>query len=380
MPGTVTDKTDNGNDGTPSGDVGFDTEYKAFTFDGVDDEINSTLSVSGEYIHSISLWVKADEVSRTAGAGVYTFFTIGSASSVNMIALGVNTDSSEGIKYDFFNASVSATSNEVVPHRWMHFVVTYAGGANNAFGAKRIYLNGKELSVIGTGGSSSSSALNLPSNPTLKLGGEINASNPRFSGSIANFRLFNRALAGDEVWQLYAYQKEYFGHGNLGMALKAGRLGIGTTEPMAVLDVRGNFYSQNMICQTQQYEYYPDNTVTVTSGSTTVLTCPFTPKYSNSKILIELSCPVQASATYFNIFVNRGSSRITSNPDNYGIVSYNSGTNLSGHFIHTGIGYDLPATTSTINYNVVAEHGSGASLLLLLNSGKLLVFIHELCQ
>jgi hypothetical protein len=58
-----------------------------------------------------------------------------------------------------------------------------------------------------------------------------------FDGSIANFRLFNRALTSDEIYQLYAYQKEYFGHGALGMTLKAGRLGIGTSEPRAMLQV-----------------------------------------------------------------------------------------------------------------------------------------------
>ena len=60
-----------------------------------------------------------------------------------------------------------------------------------------------------------------------------------FDGKIANARLFNRALTSDEVWQLYAYQKEYVGHGDLSMTLKAGRLGIGTSEPRAMLDVRG---------------------------------------------------------------------------------------------------------------------------------------------
>jgi hypothetical protein len=89
---------------------------------------------------------------------------------------------------------------------------------------------------------------------------------------------------------------------------------------------------------------------------------------------------VETTATYFNIFVDRGSSRITSNPGSYGIISYNSGTNLGGHFIHTGIGYDLPSTTSSINYNVVAEYGSGDTLTILTQSGKILVFIHELCQ
>jgi hypothetical protein len=60
------------------------------------------------------------------------------------------------------------------------------------------------------------------------------------TGSVANFRLFNRALTSDEIYQLYAYQKEYFGHGDLSMTLKAGRLGIGTSEPRAALDVRGD--------------------------------------------------------------------------------------------------------------------------------------------
>jgi hypothetical protein len=106
----------------------------------------------------------------------------------------------------------------------------------------------------------------------------------------------------------------------------------------------------------------------------------FTPKFSNSKILIQLSIPVQSSATYFNVFVDRGSTRITSNPGNYGIISYNSTVNLGGHFIHTGVGYDLPGTTSEISYNVVAEYGSGSTLGILTQSGKLLVLIHELCQ
>jgi len=65
-------------------------------------------------------------------------------------------------------------------------------------------------------------------------------------GSIANFRVFNRALTTDEIYQLYAYQKEYFGHGTLGMTLKAGRLGIGTSEPDSQLHVNGVAKFQNI--------------------------------------------------------------------------------------------------------------------------------------
>jgi hypothetical protein len=88
-------------------------------------------------------------------------------------------------------------------------------------------------------------ALTIPTNPYLSLGihfsGEQTSfqSGGFFKGSIANFRLFNRALTSDEIYQLYAYQKEDFGHSTNNMTLKAGRLGIGTSEPRAALDVRG---------------------------------------------------------------------------------------------------------------------------------------------
>jgi len=58
--------------------------------------------------------------------------------------------------------------------------------------------------------------------------------------SVANFRLFNRALTGDEAWQLYAYQKDYFQVSPDVVIFKGGRLGIGTPEPRAVLDVKGD--------------------------------------------------------------------------------------------------------------------------------------------
>jgi hypothetical protein len=71
----------------------------------------------------------------------------------------------------------------------------------------------------------------------------MNTTSDYFNGSIANFRLFNRVLTSDEIYQLYAYQKEYFGYGDLSMTLKAGRLGIGTSEPRAALDVRGDIHA-----------------------------------------------------------------------------------------------------------------------------------------
>jgi len=162
--------------------------------------------------------------------------------------------------------------------------------------------------------------------------------------------------------------------------VSGGNIGIGTNTPIAKLDVRGDIYSPGVICQTQQYEYSSTGVIFVTSGTTTLLSCPFTPKFSNSKILVQLSIPVQTNSVSFNIFVNRNTSRITSNPGGSGIVSYSSGTDLAGHLIHTGVGYDVPNTTSQITYDIVAEYVSGDVLTILTQTNKLIVFIHELCQ
>ena len=121
--------------------------------------------------------------------------------------------------------------------KWYHVVYTYNGGsAGSASTAYQVLIDGVEAQQyngVGTG------TLTLPAHSVLWIGTTYNTSN-YFGGSIANFRLFNRVLTSDEIYQLYAYQKEDFGHGDLSMTLKAGRLGIGTSEPRAALDVRGD--------------------------------------------------------------------------------------------------------------------------------------------
>jgi hypothetical protein len=117
-------------------------------------------------------------------------------------------------------------------NRWYHVTVGHKGGqaVTNDF----LYIDGQNVGV----GISTPATFNLQG-AKLTLGTSHNTTNEFLEGSIANFRVFNRALTTDEIYQLYAYQKEYFGHGVLGMTLKNGRLGIGTSEPRAALDVQG---------------------------------------------------------------------------------------------------------------------------------------------
>jgi len=119
--------------------------------------------------------------------------------------------------------------------RWYHFTLTYDGGAGQK--SLRLFRDGIEYTGTTT---AAPVALSLAGNSLLSIGYERVRNQKYFNGSIANFRLVNRALSSDEIYQLYAYQKEDFGHGDLSMTLKAGRLGIGTSEPRAALDVRGD--------------------------------------------------------------------------------------------------------------------------------------------
>jgi hypothetical protein len=243
--GDVQDETTNNRDGSLRGDTSLSSAdgIHKFDFDGSGDYIESLniTSIVGDQPLSSSLWVK------------FTSWT--NANYDFIFSLGDRTVSGDGTEYSL---TVNHSSNRVYIgtngsggtvlseftlylERWYHFATTYDGVKNY------LYIDGGTFSrseIL-------SGSMNFPaSGCDLVLGADTASSRAQFmNGSIANFRLFNRALTGDEVWQLYAYQKEYFGHGNLDMTLKGGRLGIGTTEPGAVLDVRGSIMSSGYILQ-----------------------------------------------------------------------------------------------------------------------------------
>jgi len=101
-----------------------------------------------------------------------------------------------------------------------------------------VYLNGVNMGGVPDGTQTPSFT-----NNQLVIGGGMNSNgtvvNNPFKGQIGNARFYRRAYSSDEIYQLYAHQKEEFGHSTNNMTLKAGRLGIGTSDPKAALDVRG---------------------------------------------------------------------------------------------------------------------------------------------
>ena len=241
MPATVADKSGNGVTGTPSGGVGFDTTYKAFTFDGVDDKITATLTnPAGAWVHSTSMWFKVNSLS--AANTLFSIKNNTTADDNKTPHLIINTNG-ERINYSFWGNDVNFGGyGGIVPNKWYHISTTYSGGSDAS--SRKMFLNGIELGISLT--SSTISVLNVYANSTLKIGVYADGTTNPFNGSIANFRLYNNALSADEIWELYAYQKEYFGVSPDVVTLKAGRVGIGTSEPRAVLDVRGGVIGRGL--------------------------------------------------------------------------------------------------------------------------------------
>ena len=273
---SVDDLTPSGtNDGTPYG--GVTVSDGAFVLDGTNDYITTpALGFSGDQPYSISIWFRSDrpQTDMTTENGIYGF-----GYGNNLIAglswwSPVTHGSSSLRHWHSGSAGKNFPNTTFLENKWNHVLIVYPGGG--AFNI-RAWLNGVErMGVNGTGSSGANNDFSWSTGDSVIIGDWYNSSGPRlqspWDGSIANFRLFNRAISSDEIYQLYAYQKEYFGHGNLSMTLKAGRLGIGTSEPRAVLDVRGRI--------TREYnpgEIIEELTTVCNGRPVTVLSGTYTP-------------------------------------------------------------------------------------------------------
>ena len=228
MPSSVTDKSGNNVTGTPTNGVTFDSTWKAFSF-ASSNEITAPITLSGgDYVHSFAGWVKFNSKS----ADDYIFH-IGSGTANQSIGFHSRPSGNE-FRYFFWGNDLDVPFN-YQPNQWYHLCGTYSGGGTSLDTVK-LYVNG--LQLPGDSDNNLGSTLNIPTSTTLTVGGGPSGSQ-LLNGSVANFRLFNRALTADEVWQLYAYQKDYFQVSPDALTFKGGRLGIGTEEPKAVLDVSG---------------------------------------------------------------------------------------------------------------------------------------------
>jgi hypothetical protein len=204
-----------------------------------------------------------------------------------------------------------------------------SGTATGNLKTQFIYVNGVKQSCLSSG----AGTLTLSGRNELTIGARPNNAGSGtltyaafFDGSVANFRLFNRALSSDEIYQLYAYQKKDFGHGDLSMTLKAGRLGIGTSEPRAALDVRGKLLIDGRLSIPGRVAFAG----TKTNGTSNDTTTPVV--FNNMSINVDgcydtstgyFTAPVSGLYVYC---VQFGTGSGTNNPSSYQITKVSNGT------------------------------------------------------
>jgi len=233
MPTTITDETGNGNTGTPTNVTFNSTEPKSFEFNGTTSNIIGTHGLgTGNVPHSHAVWFKM-ESSVLNSAGYIVSIGTRSSSQASLVYIYNNE-----IYFDIFGDFKMFADTSIENNTWYHFAVSYIGEGNTT----KIYINGQlqGFTTIGNG----STTLNL-TGTTLSLGSN-STSGEYFNGSIANYRLYDRALSADEITELYDYQKAYFQNNNYQINYKNGFVGIGTSEPRAVLDVVGDVMTKGL--------------------------------------------------------------------------------------------------------------------------------------
>jgi hypothetical protein len=229
--GAITDLSPNTNNSTVSGDP--QVSNGAFVFDGVGDYIyNSQSGYTVSDAYTASVWVKflPDAGSSTDPC----IFQFGNGS--NHSSFGMISDSSENKLRAFIFGNNAVDLIERVDNVWYHLCTTYY--ASN--GRTDFFINGilKESVTSGT-------AMTIPSTPYLSIGVQTDSSNAPisttyFTGSIANFRLYSKALNADQIKELYDYQKDYFLGSKSQVTLYKGHLGVGVTEPSGQLELAGD--------------------------------------------------------------------------------------------------------------------------------------------
>lgn len=201
--GNADDETGNGNDGTVNGAL-LTTDRdgnanSAYSFDGIDDNINLDDKFDTFQEMTIAAWIKMNtSTPETNGFGIVTKHKDESAQSEKSFAMtilrsGDDIVDANKILARFYGSSgdVSVYSNEaLVPNNW-YFVTS-------------IFNNGDvELYVDGQLQDSATSSIILQDSPTATLIGDNNTYDHPFNGIIDEVRIYNRALSESEVLELF---------------------------------------------------------------------------------------------------------------------------------------------------------------------------------
>ena len=254
--GVVQDLSTNSFNGTLTNGASYNNSdgISKFAFDaGTNQYMTTTTDISGEFIHTTSMWVKFVEVSTVSSEQYYLFIlgTFGTNS------IGMYYSANHGIRvatpgFDY------RSQYHPVAGKWFHVSYTYAGGAHGTAAMNttvKFYINGKQWIIPAYYGSTST--VTLPSSSVLQIYSSVG--NTLMDMEVANFRLFSKALNAGQVQELYDYQKDYFLGTRSSVTLYKGHLGIGVAEPSGQLELAGD----------ERIQEYPPRRMTHSDGTAT---------------------------------------------------------------------------------------------------------------
>jgi hypothetical protein len=235
MPSTVTDLSPNSNGGSVAGATLDTTDgIESFKFIASSsqyiEKVFSGYTQSAEY--SASMWFKSDSYTTDS-----YIFQLGLGDHGDGSGFGMNIESEGPLRayiYGYGSSSqVSTSVDSIATGTWYHATATYYSS-----GKIELYLNGV---LVGEGKATQLGTINASAPLTLGTFWSSSQRNtPSFNGSIANFRLYSKALNAGQIKELYDYQKDYFLGSKSQVTLYKGHLGVGVTEPSGQLELAGD--------------------------------------------------------------------------------------------------------------------------------------------
>jgi hypothetical protein len=354
---SVKDTSGRGFDSVFKGGASYDVTQKALKFDGSGDYTEVQLPahyVKDAWIHSVSCWVKGDVINgeeavwnigdRTGLASA----VVGSASTLSFNSLDPT------LRWYFYNADAHNSNFTIQESQWYHIVCVYSGGVSSAT-SQTIYVNGVKYAFDtfhGTGG-----ALNFDESRerVLMLGRLPWSTGSDFDGGISQFKLYDCALTTEEVKTLY----------------DMGRTGsVANPQP---LHIAAPLYSPGTTVQLVHRHVYDYHTVNSNNGLITPMNTSITPKFSSSKILVQMMVngEGQQDATFRILRYIDGSStgvhmppdtvQTPAHTDGIAPVTYDADNNSTMGSVHIMF-VDTPNTTGIVEYKLYYKRRDSSSV------------------
>lgn len=195
--GNSLDESGNGNHGVVYGALTvsdqFGVEDSAYIFDGIDDKIVVEAPnggwPSGSSDRTVSLWIFKEVYATSTGDNLFTF---GDGNTYNA-RFSLLLDKQYGFSFVGEGGNGYNMTGDPRLGVWEHVAIVYDQGEHI------VYLNGSQFAQF------TITALNTNGNMPFIIGSNsLNRNDEFFKGLIDEVRIYNRALSGQEIAQLYA--------------------------------------------------------------------------------------------------------------------------------------------------------------------------------